>query len=409
MANFAFKGRDSKGALIEGVQEAVNREALANELLRKGVTPTSIQEQEAQTDVLLWLKKLPIFRKKVTLDELVILCRQMHALSRAGIPIIRAIRGLAESTRSETLAEVLDDVARRLEGGVNLATAMRAHPRTFNELFVSMILVGENTGQLEESFRQLGENIELERDTRKRVAQAVRYPIMVVVAITIALLVVNFFVIPAFAGVFAKFGADLPLPTKILVATSSFLINYGWFVAAGLAAAIYGFIRWKKTPQGAYRWDRFKLRIPIVGPLFELVALSRFSRNFSMMLAAGLPVTSALTLVAEAVDNKYVGSAIADMRNGIERGDTLVRTARATNMFSPLVMQMLAVGEETGAVDSLLVEVANFYDEEIEYSLKRLAESIEPILLVVMGVMVLILALGVFLPMWSLGQAALGK
>ncbi|OZG70852.1 MSHA biogenesis protein MshG [Hahella sp. CCB-MM4] len=409
MAQFAYKGRDSKGGLVEGTLEAANQEVIANELLRQGITPTSIREKAAQKDVFEAIRKHPLFRRKVTLDELIILCRQMHALTRAGIPIIRAIRGLAESTKSETLSEVLEDVARRLEGGVNLATAMRAHPKVFNDLFVSMILVGENTGQIEEAFKQLANNIELERETRKRVKQATRYPLMVVTAILVALLVVNFFVIPAFASVFAKFGADLPLPTKILIATSHFLTTYGWWLVIGLVLALYTFLRWIKTPTGRYRWDRFKLKIPIVGPLFELVALSRFSRNFSMMLAAGLPVTTALTLVSEAVNNAFIGKAIAEMRTGIERGDTLVRTARTSEMFSPLVMQMLSVGEETGAVDALLIDVANFYDEEIDFSLKRLSESIEPILLVFMGGMVLVLALGVFLPMWNLGAAALGR
>ncbi|WP_020406367.1 type II secretion system F family protein [Hahella ganghwensis] len=409
MALFAYKGRDNKGGLVEGSLEAASRDVIANELLRQGITPTSIQEKAAQTDILESLRKHPLFRRRVSLDELIILCRQMHALSRAGIPIIRAIRGLAESTKSETLAEVLEDVARRLEGGVNLATAMRAHPKVFNDLFVSMILVGENTGQIEEAFKQLANNIELERDTRKRVKQATRYPLMVVVAIFVALLIVNFFVIPAFASVFAKFGSDLPLATKILVATSNFLTTYAWWLAIGVVAVLYAFLRWIKTPSGRYRWDRFKLKIPIIGPLFELVALSRFSRNFSMMLAAGLPVTTALTLVSEAVNNAYIGRAVAEMRTGVERGDTLVRTARASEMFSPLVMQMLSVGEETGAVDALLIDVANFYDEEIDFSLKRLSESIEPILLVFMGAMVLVLALGVFLPMWNLGAAALGR
>ena len=324
-----------------------------------------------------------------------------------GHSIIRAIHGLADTTKSELLAAVLRDVANRLEGGVNLATAMRAHPDVFSDLFVAMVHVGENTGQLEDGFRQLATNLELERDTRKRVKQATRYPTMVVTAIFGAILIVNFFVIPKFADVFKQFGADLPLPTQILVGMSDFLINYGWLVLIAGIAAVVMFLRWIKTPEGRYKWDHFKLKIPILGQLFELVALSRFARNFAMMLGAGLPITSALTIVAEAVHNKYIGKAITDMRAGIERGDTLLRTARASNMFSPLVLQMMSVGEETGSIDALLIDVADFYDEEVEYSLKRLSDSIEPILLVFMGIMVLVLALGVFLPMWDLGSAAM--
>jgi len=409
MANFSYRGRNNKGGLVQGAMQGASEQAVAGELLRQGITPTLIQQKSESVDVLAGLKAHPFFRAKLSLDDLVIFCRQMHALTRAGIPIVNAIRGLADSAKNDRLREVLLDVGRRLESGVNLATAMSAHPEVFDKLFISMILVGENTGELEGSFKQLASNIEFERDTRKRVSQATRYPTMVIIAMTIGLLIVNFFVIPAFAGVFEKFGAELPVPTKILLATSSFLLSYGWLVGIGLVICFFLFVRWKKTPQGEYQWDRFKLRVPLTGPLFELIALSRFSRNFAMMLAAGLPVTTALTLVSQALSNRYIGQAVSDMRSGIERGDTLLRTARSSGMFSPLVMQMIAVGEETGSVDSLLKDVADFYDEEVEYSLKRLAESIEPILLVFMGGMVLVLALGVFLPMWDLGAAALGR
>tara|TARA_R100000306_G_scaffold54193_2_gene51348 strand:- start:174000 stop:175229 length:1230 start_codon:yes stop_codon:yes gene_type:complete len=408
VADFTYKGRDGKGVLVEGLLSAPNKQLIAAELLKKGVTPVSIEPHVAQIDINELIERIPMFKPTVSLDELVLLCRQMFALTRAGIPIIRAIHGLADTTKSKLLAEVLRDVASRLEGGVNLAMAMRAHPEVFSDLFISMVHVGENTGQLEDGFRQLASNLELERDTRKRVKQATRYPTMVVTAIFGAILIVNFFVIPKFADVFKQFGADLPLPTQILVGMSDFLLNYGWLLLIGCITAFVLFLRWIKTPDGRYKWDRFKLKIPIIGPLFELVALSRFSRNFAMMLGAGLPITSALSIVAEAVHNKYIGRAITEMRSGIERGDTLVRTARASGMFSPLVLQMMSVGEETGSIDNLLIDVADFYDEEVEYSLKRLSDSIEPILLVFMGIMVLVLALGVFLPMWDLGSAAMG-
>jgi MSHA biogenesis protein MshG len=272
-----------------------------------------------------------------------------------------------------------------------------------------MIHVGENTGQLEEAFKQLSDNLELERDTRKRIKQATRYPTMVISAIFVALMIVNFFVIPQFASVFKKFGADLPVPTQILVATSNFCIDYWWLMFGLIGAVIYAFKRWTNTPHGRVAWDERKLRLPIVGVLFEQIALSRFTRNFAMMLKSGMPITHALAIGAEACGNRFIGSRIVGMKNGIERGDSLLRTARATEIFTPLVLQMIAVGEETGAIDSLLNEVADFYDEEADYSLKRLAESIEPILIVAMGGIVLILALGVFLPIWDLGSAAMGK
>lgn len=410
MANqFAYKGRDASGALKEGVLEGVSSEAVAGELMRRGITPVQIVRHAATSKLSQPISWQSLLRKRVGLDELIIYSRQMHALMKAGIPIIRAMRGLAETSRAPALGEALNHVADRLETGVSLGLSMRTQPEIFSDLYVNMILVGENTGRLDEAFLRLSKILELERETRKRVAQALRYPTFVVIALVAALLVVNLFVIPKFATVFAKFGADLPFLTQILVGSSHFLTHYWWLMLVLVVVSWAGFVAWKRSPEGRYRWDRAKFRIPIIGPLLELVALSRFARNFSTTLAAGMPITQALTVVAEAVDNRYMGDHLRKMRSAIERGDSLLRSASQTGLFTPLILQMIAVGEETGAVDRMLANVADFYDEEVDYSLKRLAESIEPILLVGMGVLVLILALGVFLPIWDLGKAALGS
>ena len=408
MAQFEYKCRDAKGAAVSGKLDAANQDAAASDLLRRGFTPVSIVEHIEKKDALGGGKKINLIPRKVALEELIIYCRQMNALTRAGIPIIRAMRGLADSTRSDLLRETLHDVTNRLESGVNLATSMQFHPKIFNEMFISMVHVGENTGQLEDAFKQLSVSLELERDTRRRIKQATRYPMFVVIALISALVIINIFVIPKFATVFAKFGADLPIFTKILVATSSFFLEYWWLMLIVLVGASVAFFRWTNTEEGHYQWDRIKLRFPIVGSLFELITLSRFSRNFSMMLAAGMPINHALAVAAESANNKYIGRHIMSMKSGIERGDTLLRTANASGMFTPLVLQMMSVGEETGSIDKLLIDVAEFYDEEVDYGLSRLAESIEPILIVAMGGLVLVLALGVFLPIWDLGKAALG-
>ena len=406
---FSYRGKDDRGSQQQGAIEAASADAAAMELMRRGITPLQIQRKPESTAASLNLSALPLFRRRITLDELLVFCRQMYALTRAGIPLIRTMRGLAETSRSPVMAEVLDDITDRLEGGVTMATAMQAHPKVFSELFIAMIHVGENTGQLDDAFKRLADILELERDTKRRVKQALRYPTFVVVALLAALMVVNFLVIPKFASVFAKLGADLPFLTQVLVGTSNFLLNY-WYVLLFAIAAIAVLVRqWKQTEQGRLTWDRYKLKLPIIGPLLELITLSRFARNFASMLAAGMPVTHALTVVADATDNAWIARHIRDMRLGIERGDSLLRTARASGMFTPLILQMIAVGEETGSVDEMLVNVADFYDEDVDYGLKRLAESIEPILIVAMGVLVLILALGVFLPIWDLGAAAMGR
>lgn len=406
---FSYRGKDSTGTPHQGAIEAINIDAAAGELMQRGITPLQITEKPVRDSSLTRLNNLPLFRRRIALDELIVFCRQMHALTRAGIPLIRTMRGLADTSRSPVLAEVLNDLTDRLEGGVTMATAMQAHPRVFSDLFVAMIHVGENTGQLDDAFKRLSDILELERDTKRRLSQAMRYPMFVAVALLAALMIVNFLVIPKFATVFSKLGADLPYLTQLLVATSNFLIGY-WYVLLFLMAAGGLMLRqWKNTEAGRLTWDRYKLRVPIIGPLLELITLSRFARNFASMQTAGMPVTSALTVVADATDNAWIAKHIRDMRVGIERGDSLLRTARASGMFTPLILQMIAVGEETGAVDDMLVNVADFYDEDVDYGLKRLAESIEPILIVAMGVLVLILALGVFLPIWDLGAAAMGR
>lgn len=406
---FSYRGKDDRGIVQQGSLVAASADAAASELMRRGITPLTIREQQAQASVTDRLNSMPLLRKKVTLDELIVFCRQMYALTKAGIPLIRTMRGLADTTRSPVLAEVLGDVTARLEGGTTMATAMQAHPKVFSELFIAMIHVGENTGMLDDAFRRLSEILELERDTKRRLKQAMRYPTFVVVALLAALLVVNFLVIPKFAAVFDKLGADLPFLTQVLVGTSNFLLGYWYIVLFAVAAGGLLVRQWKQTEQGRLTWDRYKLRIPIIGPLLELITLSRFARNFASMLAAGMPVTHALTVVADATDNAWIARHIKDMRSGIERGESLLRTARNSEMFTPLILQMIAVGEETGSVDDMLNNVADFYDEEVDYGLKRLAESIEPILIVAMGVLVLILALGVFLPIWDLGAAAMGR
>ncbi len=409
MATFRYSGRNAEGVKVVGIVDGNSAEAVASELLGKSITPLTIEAQNAvDADVFSSIGEF-LRRKHVDLDELIIFCRQMYSLAKAGVPIIRAIAGLGESNRNLYLREVLQKVRSDLEGGVSMAVALNAHPKVFGTLFVSMISVGENTGQLDQAFRQLASYLELERETRKRIKQATRYPLFVLSAMAVALTVINLFVIPAFSKVFAQFQAQLPLPTRILIATSQFFQDYWWLLALLLGGSLYAFFKWIETEAGALKWDQLKLRLPIVGGIFERIALARFTRTFAMMYKAGVPLLQTLSINSASVGNKYIGQAILGMRESVERGEALTRSASASGLFTPLVLQMMAVGEETGALDDLFVEVADFYEQEVDYDLKQLADAIEPILIVAMGVMVLILALGVFLPMWELASAAKGR
>ncbi|MFV3350819.1 type II secretion system F family protein [Aeromonas veronii] len=406
MANFAYKGRDSQGNATSGVVEAANEMAAAEQLMRRGVMPTELKPGKAKSAAIDWSLLL---EGGVKLDELVIFSRQMYALTRAGIPILRAIAGLEESTHSKPLKRALHSLGEDLGNGRPLSSSMQAHPKVFSSLFVATIHVGENTGQLEESFLQLANYFELELETRKRIKTAMRYPSFVMIAIGIAMVILNIMVIPVFAGMFAKFGVELPLATRILLATSHFFVNYWWLLLAILAGIVFGWRRWVATTKGKLTWHRWQLKLPIVGTIIERSLLARFVRSFSMMLKAGVPLNTALTLVADAVDNAYMAGRVRDMRAGIERGESLLRTASSSGLFTPLVMQMISVGEETGQVDDLLHEAAEYYEREVDYDLKSLTARIEPILIGIVAVMVLILALGIFTPMWDMMRAVRGK
>lgn len=405
MPEYQYKGRDNSGQPVTGVIEAGTAEAVASQLLALNVTPIDIKEKLAgEFDFSEFLAKLN--SRAPDLTDLIMFSRQMYSLMRAGVPIIRSLSGIIQVAKNRILADVFTDIRENLESGRELSAAMARHQDIFTPLYVSMIRIGENTGRLDQSFLRISEYLELEKDTRDRVKAALRYPVMVIFAMAVAIGIVNVFVIPAFAGMFDQLGANLPLPTRILMFTSEFFVAFWPYMLAGIIASIFAFRSYIKTEQGRVVWGRYKIKIPLVGSILNKAALGRFARAFSMSLSVGVPLVQALTVVSRAVDNDYIGNHILDMRIGIERGDNLTRTAAATGMFTPLVLQMLAVGEETGQVDDMLEEVAGFYEREVDYEVKNLSAAIEPIMIIMLGVMVLILALGIFLPMWDLATVS---
>lgn len=404
MAQFQFQGRSASGDRVEGRLEATSLDNAIAQLHGQRVVPVRVDEVK-DTDGRKEGGRFHLFKPKVTLDDLSMFCRQMYALTRAGIPIVQAVSGLAEMSRSEILRDTLLNIASRLRSGASLATAMQEHGTVFSSIFVSLVHVGENTGRLDEAFKRLMQHIELERETRNRVSQALRYPTIVFSAMVIAMGIINLFVIPNFSRVFKKLGQDLPLPTQILMKTSEFTVNYWWVILLVAVAVVLALFSWIKTDAGRMKWDQFKLRIPIIGSILNKIALSRFTRSFAMMAESGVPLVQSLGIVGATLGNRYIESSVGNIRRGVERGDSLARSAAATHMFTPLILQMIAVGEETGSIDKLLHDVSDFYEEEVDFQLKKLADAIEPIVLAFMGVLVLVLALGVFLPMWELGSA----
>jgi MSHA biogenesis protein MshG len=407
MPYFAYKARDVRGQLLQGVLEAVDSAAVADQLMGSGSTPVEIAPTRAPAKANgqgTWAR---LMEKKVTSLDVQLFSRQLYTLLKSGVPIMRGLAGLQESAISPAFGKVIRDLRESLDAGRELSVAMRRHPTVFNNFYLAMVRVGEMTGRLDEVMLRLFDHLEFDRDMRGRVKSALRYPMFVVIAMVIAMFVVNIFVIPQFVQVFKSFKAELPLMTRILIATSSFTTQYWWVMlggAAGLAVAARG---WVRTVEGRLAWDRWKLKLPVAGKIVHKATMARFARSFALSSKSGVPIVQALTVVSQTVDNAYLSLRVDQMRDGVERGDSILRTSVAAGIFTPVVLQMIAVGEESGSLDELMDEIAQMYEREVDYELKTLSAQIEPILITFLGVMVLVLALGIFLPIWNLGQAAL--
>ena len=410
MPFFAYKARNASGELLTGVMEGADSGAVADQLFSTGATPVEIlvTKKAATTGADIgWWQKLT--EKKVSSMDVQLFSRQLYTLLKAGVPIMRGLAGLQESAISPAFGRIIKDVRESLDAGRELSAAMARHPTVFTPFYLSMVRVGEMTGRLDEVFLRLFDHLEFDRDMRARVKSATRYPSFVIVAMLVAMVIVNMFVIPQFVKVFASFNAELPLMTRILIGTSAFMVAYWPLLLALTIGAIAGFRAWLRTVRGRYAWDRYKLRFPIAGKIILKGTMARFARSFALSSTSGVPIVQALTVVSQTVDNAYLCARVEQMRDGVERGDSILRTSVAAGVFTPVVLQMIAVGEESGSLDDLMDEIAQMYEREVDYELKTLSAQIEPILITFLGAMVLVLALGIFLPVWDLGKVALHK
>ncbi|QDG70422.1 type II secretion system F family protein [Janthinobacterium tructae] len=411
MPFFSYKARNASGELLTGVMEGADSGAVADQLFSTGATPVEIlvtKKNAATTSADIgWWQKLT--EKKVSSMDVQLFSRQLYTLLKAGVPIMRGLAGLQESAISPAFGRIIKDVRESLDAGRELSAAMARHPTVFTPFYLSMVRVGEMTGRLDEVFLRLFDHLEFDRDMRARVKSATRYPTFVIAAMIIAMVIVNMFVIPQFVKVFASFNAELPLMTRILIGTSAFMVAYWPLLLVLTIAAIAAFRAWLRTVPGRYTWDRYKLRFPIAGKIILKGTMARFARSFALSSTSGVPIVQALTVVSQTVDNAYLCARVEQMRDGVERGDSILRTSVAAGVFTPVVLQMIAVGEESGSLDDLMDEIAQMYEREVDYELKTLSAQIEPILITFLGAMVLVLALGIFLPVWDLGKVALHK
>ena len=408
MAYFSYSGRNATGELVHGVLEGADSGAVATQLFGSGITPVEIGTARTSGDDGIGSLFARLTKRSVEPTELLLFSRQMYALLKAGVPIMRALAGLQESATNPAFREVLRDIRESLDNGRPLSTSMQ-RTGVFSAFYVAMVYVGETTGKLEEIFLRLYNHLEFQEFMRNQVKSALRYPIFVMIAMMVAIVVINLFVIPAFAKVYAGFNAQLPLLTRMLIGFSEFMVATWWLQALILIAAIFGCRSYVNSESGRYKWDRMKMRIPVAGKIVLKATMARFARSLALAIRSGVPIVQGLTLVAQTVENAFVARQIDRMRDGVERGESVLRTASHAGIFTPVVLQMVMVGEESGALDDMMQEIADIYQREVEYELKTLGAQIEPILIIGLGILVLILALGVFLPIWDLGQAAMKR
>ena len=408
MPHFAYTGRDERGQMVQGELEGTDSGGVAGELLGLGVTPIDItavaEPKEPGQDLFARFSE-----KKLTHNDVLLFSRQMNTLLKAGVPMMSALQGLETSSENKSVARVMRELREGLESGIELSACLAREPKVFDPFYVAMVRVGEFTGTLQEVFLRLFRHLEFEKFMRDQVRAAIRYPAFVIITMAVAIMIINVFVIPSFAKAYAGFKADLPAITKGLIAFSNLTVSYWPVLLVVLAVLGFGFRWYINTGRGRLVWDEFKLKLPIAGPIVRDATLARFSRSFALAIRSGVPAVQALTIVAGTVDNAYMARKIETMRAGVERGESLRRAALASGIFTPLVLQMLTVGEESGELDEMMSEIGGMYERDVEYSLKNLSAQIEPILIIGLGILVLILALGVFLPMWDLGNVAMGR
>jgi len=401
MSLFAYRGRSPRGELVEGRLDAETADQLAVRLMGAGITPIEIA-LAADADTSMRRLLLRFGFGKPTTTDLMMFSRQMHTITKAGVPLLRGIKGLQSTMHNEVLRDALADIVTSLESGRELADGFARHPTIFPPLYVNMVRVGEATGTLDTAFVRMCEYLSMEQDVHDRVQSAMRYPLFVLAAVMLAIGIISVKVIPAFAPIFRMLGNDIPLPTRLIMGVSSLTQNYWWLMLLGVFLAHWLWRAYIRTDAGRMRWHRAKLRLPIVGKLLHEAILARVTRSLAICLAAGIPALQAFATIARTSGNDCIGEAILRLRDLVERGESISRAAASTGLFPPLIVQMIAVGEETGELSDLLGEVADHYRRDVDYQLKNLSAVIEPVLIVAVGGVVLVLALGVFLPMWDM-------
>ena len=398
MPNYTYKARDKYGALFTGSIETTGMDAVAVQLDHLGYIPISIQPKKESFSLQDWFNDL----SGVPPQELIIFTRQLATLISAGLSYLATFQALIDQTENKLLKRVIEAVRRDVEQGSTFSDALTKHPKIFNGLYVNMIRAGEAGGVLDEILDRLASLAEHDAETRNRIKAATRYPKIVLLVLTVAFGALVAFVIPRFAALYDKFNVQLPLPTRILIGINFVIQNYGYWLLGGAVLLFFG-VRWYlNTPSGRLWWDGLKIRLPIFGPIFLKTSLSRFARVFGTMTRSGLPILQTLEIVSDTVGNVVIARAVDNIRDSARQGRGLVEPMRVSRLFPAVVLQMVAIGEGTGKMEEMLMKISDYYDSDVEYSIRNLSTSLEPLMLTIIGGAVLFLALAIFLPWWNL-------
>lgn len=404
MALYSYHGRDQQGNAISGQIEKSSDIDVAIYLSSKNITPVDIFLSK---NIAVYKDTSDIFSPRIKEEELILFSRQMHTIYRSGLPINKGLEGLYNSLSSSALKQVIKDLITKLKEGLSLSQAMRYHPKVFSDFFSGMVEIGENTGQLTDTFNQIGNYIERDLSIKKSIQSAIRYPLFVLVSIIVALVVINLWVVPAFSHLFERLDADMPLATQWLLWLSNSIRYYFWLIILiflGVLASLYYF---RTTEKGRKIVDKNYYAIPFVGHILYKSGLAHYAFALSTLLKSGVSLNHAIRLSAGVINNRYLKGEILMIQESIRRGDSLYSAHQRRQIFSPLMLQMVHLGEETGALDTLLADIAESYEREIAFDIKRISASIEPLLVIILATFVGILALGIFLPMWSLFETSL--
>jgi MSHA biogenesis protein MshG len=397
MANFQYKCRDKFSRAVSGTLVAENKDDAAKKLADMGYAPISITEAKEQKTE----RILGKFRR-VSLDELNIFTRQLYSLQKAGMTLLASLNAIAEETKNRHFKTVLDNIAGDIKGGLSFANALRKHNSIFNPIYVSMIAAAETGGNLAEVLERLTLLIEQEIETRNRIKQATRYPLIAFGVLCLAFLILVTFVIPRFAAVYSQFNTALPLPTRILIVISVSFKKF-WFLFLTLGGlSIFAFIRYIHSSIGRPWWDNLMLKLPVLGPLLTMMIMSRFARITALLMRSGVPVLEVLELAGATSGNVIISRAIRNIKESVNQGKGLAGPMKLSGLFPSVVVQMVHSGEQVGRVEELLFSVSDYYDRESGYIIRNLTTYLEPILIFILGGMVLVMALGIFLPMWNL-------